>query len=243
MFLKGAERMRNKFSNVIMILGISIGLGGFGGCSSSKKEIEDVDHSETIKKDYEVRDASSSVRPGWVVDAVEWAKENNQEVDKFRFFSYETTPKVEREVACSLAKSNARADIAAEIASFIEKSLGHSQEGAASIDENNPQTAKLREFVEVTLAEKTQALIHGAAVMKTYWEKRQYLQSQGAKRDFIGFSCAVLVRIETETLKRAVEEAAQHVVNKVDDPDTKANVKKALQDASENFVKAKQGVI
>ena len=76
-------------------------------------------------------------------------------------------------MACDLAKSTARADIASEIATFIEKQLGSSKEGAPSIDENNPQSQELREFVSVTLAEKTKALIHGAQVEKTYWEKRK----------------------------------------------------------------------
>ena len=68
-----------------------------------------------IKKEYEVRDASSNFRPGWIEDAEVWAKQNEKDLDKNRFFSFETEPKVVRSVACDIAKANARADIASEI--------------------------------------------------------------------------------------------------------------------------------
>ncbi|HAZ14333.1 MAG: hypothetical protein A2X86_19090 [Bdellovibrionales bacterium GWA2_49_15] len=219
----------------------------FTSCSSTKKEKElvEVKHEE-IRKDYEVRDTSSGegIRPGWVEDAAVWAEEYGKTAKDgadFRFFSFETEPKVSREIACNLAKANAKADIAGEIATFIDKQLGASTEGSASIDPNNPKTQPLREFVSNTLAEKIMALIHGASIVKTYWEKRDYQKSRGAKADYIGFTCASLVRIPTKELQKAIDEAANHVVNAVDDPGTKENVKKALNDASENFVKAKQG--
>jgi hypothetical protein len=241
--------MKEPFVNIIFKQSMKFILLSFlaltiNGCSSSsKKEIKDVDNSDSIKRDYEIRDASSNTRPGWISDPHEWAKENSMDIEKFRFFSFETTPKVDREVACSLAKSNVRADIASEISTYIEKNLGSSKEGAASIDENNPQGQALREFIEVTLAEKTQAMLNGASIVKTYWEKRQYLQNKGAKRDFIGMTCAVLIRIEESTLKNAIEKASNALVDKVDDPSTKANVKEALKNVAENFVKSRKGEI
>lgn len=47
-----------------------------------------------------------------------------------------------------------RSDIASEITTFIQKSLGASQEGQAAIDANNPKTQPMREFVENTLAKE-----------------------------------------------------------------------------------------
>jgi len=214
------------------------------GCSSVKKEkeLEEREH-EDIKRDYEVRDSSSNVRPGWIEDAERWAKTYGNDVEKFRYFSFETEPKVNREIACNLAKANANVTIAGEIATFIDKSLGSSTDGQANIDENNPQIQAMKSYVENTLAEKIQALIHGAAVIKTYWEKRQFLKDKGAKKDFLGYTCAALVRMDSKRLADAVDEAANHVVKQVDDPETKANVKKALDNAAENFVKTKRGEI
>jgi hypothetical protein len=162
---------------------------------------------------------------------------------KYRYFAYETEPKVNREIACNLAKANVRVDIASEITTFIQKSLASSTEGAAAIDANNPKTQAMREFVSNTMAEKVQSLINGAAVIKTYWEKRQYMQSLGAKKDYIGFTCASLIRMEATRLQAAVDKASEDIVSKVDDPETKENVKKALDKIDEDFVKARQGKI
>ncbi|MGZ3787401.1 MAG: hypothetical protein ACXVLQ_02695 [Bacteriovorax sp.] len=217
-------------------------------CSSAKKSavverpLEEVKHTE-IKKEYEVRDASSNFRPGWIEDAEVWAKQNEKDIEKNRFFSYESEPKVARGVACDIAKANARVDIASEITTFIEKTLGTSQEGNASIDLNNPKLSPLKEYMENTLAEKVQSLIHGASVVKTYWEQREYKKSLGAKEDFKAFTCGVLIRMDADRLRKSVDEAASFVVKKVDDPEAKENVKKALQNVSDNFMKARRGEI
>lgn len=213
-----------------------------GVACSSKKKVKDVDNSETIARDFEVRDASSTTRPGWIEDAEVWTEQENMDVKKYRYFSFETEPKVNREIACNLAKANVRTDIASEITTFIQKSLGSSTEGQASIDPNNPKTAPMRDFVENTLAERVQGLVHGAAVIKTYWEKRNYMKKMRAKKDYIGFTCATLVRMESERLKDAIDKASEDIVEKAD-PDLKDNVKKALENLDEEFVKARHGQV
>lgn len=209
---------------------------------ASKKTVKDIDNSETIVRDFEVKDSSSNTRPGWIEDAQLWSEQENMDVSKYRYFSFETEPKVNREIACNLAKANVRSDIAAEITTFIQKSLGTSTEGQASIDANNPKTQPMRDFIENTLAERVQGMIHGSAVIKTYWEKRNYLKKMGSKKDFIGFSCATLVRMETERLKEAIDKASEEVEAKAD-PSLKENVKKALETLDEDFVKARQGEV
>jgi len=221
---------------VLMILSL-------GTSCSSKKKVSDIDNSQTIAKDYEIRDASSTMRPGWIEDAEIWTAQEKMDVERYRYFSFETEPKVNREIACNLAKANVRADIAAEITTFIQKSLASSEEGAAAIDANNPKTQPMREFVSNTLAEKIQSLVHGAAVVKTYWEKRQFMQKLGAKKDYLGFTCATLVQMERERLKSAIQKASEEIVKTVDDVDTKENVKKALEKIDEDFVKARKGEV
>jgi len=213
------------------------------GCSSTKREISPEEReNEDIERDFLVRDASSNIRPGWIEDSEVWAKEHGKDIKKYRYFSFETAPKRSREISCKIAKANARTDIAGEIRTFIDQSLGISSEGAAGIDENDPDVKGMREFVENTLVEKIQALIHGAAVMKTYWEKRKYMKDRGAKKDYTAWTCAVFVRMPNDRLQNAIDEAARHVLNNVDDPGTKAKVQKALENAANDFVKAKQGV-
>ncbi len=225
-----------KLMSVLLVLSLGV-------ACSSKKKVKDVDNSETISRDFEVRDASSTVRPGWIEDAEVWVEQEKMDVNKFRYFSFETEPKVNREIACNLAKANVRVDIASEITTFIQKSLAASTEGQAAIDPNNPKTLPMREYVSNTMAERVQSLIHGAAVIKTYWEKRNYMQKMGAKKDYVGFTCATLIRMESARLKAAVDKASEDLVEKADDPETKENVKKALENLSDDFVKARHGEV
>lgn len=210
-------------------------------CSSAPEQTLKEEQHENLQRDYRVVDASSQKRPGWIEDAQQWAKENGHQVETYRFFSFETDPKTNRELACSLAKANARADVAGEITTFIQKSLGYSTEGAPSADGiNAPQ---LREFVENTLAEKVQAMLHGVSVIKSYWEKRNYDVSLGAPGNYSAYTCAVLLRMEANALRAAINKAAQDVVKAADDPDTKANVKNALKNIDQDFLKARAGEI
>lgn len=205
-------------------------------------KLEEVKHTE-IRKEYEVRDASSQTRPGWIEDAEVWAKQGGEDVAKNRYFSYETEPKVQRAIACDLAKANVKSDIAGEIRTFIQKTLGTTQEGNASVDMNNPKLAPLKEYVDNTLVEKVQSMINGASIVKTYWEQRQYLKSQGAKEDFKAYTCAVLIKMDSDRLRKAVDEAANLVVKKVEDPEQKAKVQKALDKADVDFEKSRRGEI
>lgn len=224
-----------KLMSVMLILSLGV-------ACSSKKKVKDVDNSDTIARDFEVRDASSTIRPGWIEDAEVWAQQENMDTKKYRFFSFETEPKVSREIACNLAKANVRSDIAAEITTFIQKSLAESVEGQAAIDPNNPKTLPLRNYVSNTMAERVQSLIHGAAVIKTYWEKRNYMVKMGAKKDYVGFTCASLVRMEASRLQAAIDKASEEVVKKAD-PEMKEKVQKALENLDENFVKARHGEV
>jgi hypothetical protein len=216
-------------------------------CSSKKvtsedRPLEEVKNTE-IQKEYEVKDASSNIRPGWIEDAEVWAKQNEKNIEKNRFFSSETEPKVTRSVACDVAKANVNADIASEITNFIDKTFAQSTEGQASVDMNNPKLTPMREYLATNLSQKTQSLIHGAAIVKTYWEQREYKKSLGAKEDFKAYTCSVLIRMDADRLKKAVDDAANFVAKKVEDKEMKAKVEKALEAAGDNFVKARRGEI
>jgi hypothetical protein len=211
------------------------------GCSS-KRKVKEVDNTKTIARDFEVRDASSNYRPAWIEDIEAWAEQEKKD-DKWRWFSFETEPKVNREIACNLAKANARADVAGEITTFIQKTLAESTEGQAAIDPNSPKTKALRNYVANNLTERVQSLVHGAAVTKTYWEKRQFMKSKGAPKDYVGFTCAVQVRMDKKVLQAAIQKAAEEIVNKTDDSEVKENVKKALDKIDEDFVKARRGEV
>ncbi len=217
------------------------------GCSSSshkdhERKLEEREH-EGIKRDYTVTDASSNIRPGWVEDAEVWAAQNRMDSKTMRYFSFETEPKVSRQIACELARANSRADIAAEITTFINRSLADTSEGSATIDMNQPAPKALKNYVETTLVEKVQALIYGSSVLKTYWEKRQYTEKLGAKADFTGYTCAVFLQMDSARLSEAVDRAADMVLQEAADPALKEKVKKALEQASEDFNNLRKGQI
>lgn len=215
-------------------------------CSSTKSEMDrelEERENEDIQREYKVIDASSNLRPAWIEDAEIWAKQYGKDTNKFRYFSYETTPKVDREIACALARTNAKSDIAGEIASFIEKTLASTTEGQATIDENDPQAGSLREYVENRLAQKTMSMINGASIAKTYWEKRRFEKDLGAKRNFKAYTCAVLVRMPANRLNSAIKRATDLVIENTKGTEQKEVVKRALEDVSDNFVKARQGMI
>jgi len=189
-----------------------------------------------IEKDYILREASEENRPVWIYETEEWTKTQKDRED-YLFFSFETAIKNDREVACDLAKASARAEIASEIVSYIEKTLGDSKEGSAAIDSNSPENKSINNYIESTIAEKSKAMVNGAQLVKTYWEKRNYLERKGAKKDYFAFTCAALIKIEKERVKRAIDETTQKIIQKIVDPGVKENVKKALKDVSENFDK------
>lgn len=215
-------------------------------CSSNKKKEEPVleeRKNDEIQREYIVRDASSNSRPGWIEDAEVWAKQNQSDADKMRYFSFETEPKVSRQASCDIAKANVKVDIAGEITTFIQKTLATTQEGNASVDLNSPSLKPLKEYMDNSLSEKVQSLVHGAQIVKTYWEYREYQKSKGAREDFKSYTCAVLVRMDSDRLKKAVDEASQFVVNKAENPEMKEKIKKQLEDAAVNFEKARRGEI
>lgn len=209
------------------------------GCSTSEKVEEEV--HENLKRNYEVRDASSKVRPGWIQKPMAWAKQKELDIKKYRFFSFETSPNADKDIACNLAKANARVDIAGEISAFINKKLTSKEAGDTFIDENDPQKKEILHFVSNVLVEKIKSSVNGAAVMETYWEKRQYMESLGAKRDFVAYTCATLVRMEEDLIRRAVEDARTEVVNQAKKSGDSKDIEKILEKAPEEFQSPKLG--
>ena len=227
----------------VLSISILISLFFLASCGSGSKKKDDRELEErkiTIKRDYDVIDATSNFVPGWIEDAELWAKNYNKDIEKFRFFSFEIDPQVGKVIACKLAKAHARTDVASEVATFIDQTLSNSIEGDSSIDQNAPKISEVKKYVSNDLKEKIQALIHGAIIAKTHWQKRKYLKSKGAKKDFIGHTCAVLVRMERELLGNLIKKAIEATVDSTTDPKTKEVVKKSLDSAAEKYNKPKE---
>lgn len=225
-------------------------LVSLASCGSSDKEETAEEKKESrikervhegIQREYVVRDSNSDRRPGWIEEPQYFAKERYGDADQYRYFAYETDPKLNRDVACKQAAAQARADIASEITSFIDQSLASAQEGNNSINENDPQMQSLREYVETELVEKVQAVIYGSQVVQKYWERRQYQEDLGAAQDYKAFTCAVLVKMESRELAKLVRRAANYTTESVNDPEMKAKVQNALKDSEAKFDELRAG--
>jgi hypothetical protein len=197
------------------------------GCSSVKDDLSDKAH-EHLKRDYQVTDSNSIYRPGWIVDAQEYALDKQMD-RSFKYFSYETGPKTGRDIACNMARANVKVDIAGEISSSIEKELTSKQEGDALSDENNPAEKKLLHVVRNLLVERIESSLYGVSIIKTYWEKRSYKKDLGSKKDFIAYTCAVYASISKDGLETAVKKAKESVIKKAREIKKSKEVEKMLK--------------
>lgn len=208
------------------------------GCSSgptAKDQVKDQDISQDFKKEFTVIDASSNLRPGWITDAPLWASEQKLNTEKNLFFSFETGPRVNRELACDVAKANARAEVAAQLATFIKKSLSQTMEGQDMADPAQGIAAPLNSYIESNLVQKIQEVVVGAAVVKTHWEKRFYQQKLGAEKDYRGVTCAALVQIDREQVQDSIALIKRELMNRTGSTDLKQKVKVALEKAEKDF--------
>ena len=63
----------------------------------------------------------------------------------------------------------------------------------------------MMEQVSMEMNESVSMTIVGAKVRKTYWEKRFYQEDLGAKKDYTAYTCAALIQISRENLRRGIE--------------------------------------
>ena len=201
-------------------------------CSGSDKHRAVDKKNEHIKREYIVVDASSEYRPGWIEDAKLWAEKNRENTKEYRYFSFETDLKSSKRVACDLAQANVKAAIASEISTSIERKLNAFLEGQSSVDQNDPEVRSLKEYVETSLKETTQTHVHGAQVVNTYWEKRQYKKDLGAPRIFAAWTCANFLKMSSSTLEKAVKASNDLVLQQAKSNALKKDLAQALKNNS-----------
>lgn len=208
------------------IVSVALGLGMLCACSSYKPKT--VDNKKTIEKDYKVTDASSRYRPTWIEDASYWAKKEKQNVQDWNYFSYETSPKADRELACDLARANVKADIAAEVKTDVSKKLDSLREdGQTALSEGG----FVRSYIERSLQTKISQNLVGARTEKVYWEKRSFSKEMGATRDGVGYTCAVLSKIQKKNLELAVDRAFSGIYENKKAAGIKEKIKSAVEQA------------
>ena len=189
--------------------------------------------SRKFKKDYEVVDASHKEIPEWLNEPREWADDvDDPDHEKSRYYVYTTEPKNSKSTACEIAKARAASVIADEISQFIKQSFATSTHGDPTAGDS-----KLSQYVEDNLAKEVQTFVVGAKVHRTYWEKQRFLKEKGAAKDYDGYTCSALLKISKDNLDVAFNRANQKLAQKAKNPDTKAKVAKAIEEAQEAYEK------
>ena len=76
--------------------------------------------SRSFDRDYKVVDASHRKVPEWIVDVDVWAKEEQDDLKKYRYYTYTSEAANSRSISCEIAKAHVSSVIASEISQFIK---------------------------------------------------------------------------------------------------------------------------
>jgi len=209
------------FKFILLFIQMNVLIFIFISCHTISNKIGDTPNLE-LKKSYKVEDASSQIRPGWILDPEEYFK-NEKYFAQYNYFAFETELKIDREMACEYAKMNIKADIAAEIKTNIMKRIGFSKEGENDMDLSDEDVKKLKSYIEIDMTEKVEQSITGIRIKQTYWEKRVFENGK------YGYTCAVLVQIPRFLLEITIKEAKEDLLDNTPNDALRNKVKQNVE--------------
>lgn len=185
---------------------------------------------------YILRDSSLVERPQWVEAPFKWANENESNPSEFEYLTYETEPKINRNLACDLSKANIRVDLAIKIAETFRRGLVDLIEQKVSDVEKK---AKALSFFNEQFPDRIQGYLKGAQVLGTYWEYREYRKELGANSDFKAYTCASLIRMNKKNIQKAIEIAKESLLNTKlldkSDPDYRALIESNTEELLKKY--------
>jgi hypothetical protein len=197
-------------------------------CGSSKKAEAPKKEERKIQIDYKLQGTSTgkSTPPEWIQNPPKGDK--SKERKKNRYFVNESQHASKR-LAVRSAEARATARIAQEIAQFMKNTFAEATQGGEGED--------VTEYMQEQLAQEAQTFIVGARVIKTYWEKRKYLESMGADEDKTVYTAFALVKMSKKDLEKAVQRSRAKLLGEIEDPEVKKKTNKILQDVDDAFAK------
>ena len=178
----------------------------------------------TLKKDYHLIDASSGRFPSWVENPR--AVDTDKEQEKYRYFVSEGGNPNQR-LCLRSAETRASSRIAREIVQFIKSTYAEAIQGEAA--------EEISEYAEEQLAQETQTFVVGTRTAKTYWEKRRYQKELGASRDETRYSCFALVKMDRQSLAKAVRHSRNSFLRSLSDPEVKEKAERATAQVEKAF--------
>ena len=210
-------------------LRIAFALLALSGCATTgNKSVEKPIQNE--ESDYVVRERVPDPAPAWIQNFPTWKKDNER--NGVFYFLGESGDVSDRIAGCDIAALQAKKKISEQIAQLITNKIAADQQGRLAIDPTDSTDSLLKGAFESQLAGKSIAFLSGAREHSTYWERRDYSQSNGRKR---AFNCAVVVSISGTDYQAAVSRSRRKAVDMVDETDAKAAVKESLKDLDKDF--------
>jgi hypothetical protein len=211
-----------KFLSLLMVAALVV------SCGSSKKEEKPKEESRKIQIDYKLLETSTggSTPPAWIQKPSSGDKSKLRK--KNRYFINESKHASKR-LALRSAEARATARIAQEIAQFMKNTFAEATQGG--------EGEEVTEYMQEQLAQEAQTFIVGAQVMKTYWEKRRYLESMGAEEDQTVYTAFALIKMDKKSLEKAVRRSRAKLLGEIEDPEVKKKTDKILSDVDEAFSK------
>ena len=195
-------------------------------CGSTPKIEEEIEKNEDreLTKDYVLMNASDKALPTWikVPSQGDYAKKRSSN----RYFVNEAMNSNKR-FCVSTAQKRARTFIAEEIATFIKNSYANAMQGGG--DE------EVSEYIQEQLAAEAQAFVIGSSVLKSYWEKRNYLKKLGADQNEKKYNCFALVKMSKDNLEHAIKKSRAKLLNNISNPEVKQKTEKALKMVEKKF--------
>jgi hypothetical protein len=184
--------MTNYFKLLVSLSLVSLVLLSSCGSSSLKFKRREV---KKANGEYAVVDASKDNRPTWLDFPHAGRKNLTDSSEKSFYFSFESGPKISKEIACNIVRVYARDDLAKRVLDYY---LGAEKEGDLSL---NWKTILATEGSEIFKRN-----FKDSKILSSYWERRLYPPKIGDTEEIEGYSCALWIEVPQELFVKALEE-------------------------------------
>ena len=161
---------------------------------------ERVLNEKLAREDFIVLKRSEKNRPLWISHAQKFGK-NISDSNGLVFFSYETTPKIKKEMACNIARAYAREDLSRFFIRFFAE---------------GEEDRVWNEFLMTQGHEFLRDFLKSSRLMRTYWEQRRY-RNEYDNSESISYTCALLISIREVEFKKAILELQNRVIKHLND--------------------------
>ena len=159
-----------------------------------------VSSQKLAREDFIILNRSQEKRPLWISHPQKFGKLKTDNSGRL-FFSFETTPKIKKEMACNIARAYAREDLSR----FIIRFFTEGEEDRA-----------WNEFLVTQGHEFLRDFLKSSRLMRTYWEQRRY-RNDYDDNESISYTCALLISIREVEFKKAILELQNRVIKHLND--------------------------